>query len=127
MNIELIDHLSSYEDERGQVITYLPKDPLVEMNIIHTKEGETRGFHYHPEYDEYMIITSGEGTVTEYSDDGEHINTITTPTGSVVRIPKNIKHSSKAITDYTFINLLTKTWDDCENAILPMENTAWKF
>ena len=121
MQIEILSNISEFIDNRGIVTTYIPNKPLVEINIITTKKGVIRGFHSHPEYEEYMIITSGMGIITEHHDDGT-TKTLETPVGSVVRIPANVKHSSEALTDYTFINLLTKRWADCMNPIVPMSN-----
>mgnify|MGYP003632056069 FL=1 len=121
MNIEIISNEAAFTDDRGHVTTYLPKDPLVEINVIFSKKGVIRGFHYHPEYEEYMIITKGQGSITEYYEDGSS-ETLYTPEGSIVRIPTNINHSSEALTDYTFVNLLTKKWSDCDTPIVTMKD-----
>jgi oxalate decarboxylase/phosphoglucose isomerase-like protein (cupin superfamily) len=121
MNIEIIDCISDFTDDRGEVKTYIPVDPIAEINLIFTKKGNIRGFHHHPEYDEYMIINYGDGSITEYYQDGTS-ETINTPAGTVVRIPKNIPHSSEAITDYSFTNLLTKNWSNCTTPIVRMKD-----
>ena len=60
---------TTLRDGRGGIFTYYPEDPIVEWNLLFTKAGESRGFHYHKEFDEYVLITSGRGTVRMLGDD----------------------------------------------------------
>ena len=121
MLTKILNTYNSYIDIRGTVSTYIPNSPIVEWNLIYSKEKTVRGNHYHPEYDEYMIIVSGLATFTEYNDIG--ITTINTPPGTVLYIPAYTPHSSTAITDYQFISLLTKKWDECDQPIINIEST----
>ena len=70
MLTKILNTHNSYIDIRGTISTYIPNSPIVEWNLIYSKEKTVRGNHYHPEYDEYMIIVSGLATFTEYNDIG---------------------------------------------------------
>jgi quercetin dioxygenase-like cupin family protein len=111
---------NTFNDYRGSILTYIPDTPIVEFNIIDSKKDTIRGNHYHPEYDEYMIIVKGLATFTEYLDNDS--KTIYTTPGTILHIPVNTLHSSKAITDYQFISLLTKKFDDCAYPIITIES-----
>ena len=56
-------NLETVKDGRGGIFTYIPKDPIVEFNFNIVKAGKVRGNHYHPEFDEYYLLTSGEGVL----------------------------------------------------------------
>lgn len=120
MQTKILDTHSTFKDYRGSILTYITSTPIVEFNIIDSIKGTTRGNHYHPEYDEYMLIIKGLATFTEYSDIGN--TTIHTAPGTVLHIPANTPHSSSAITDYQFISLLTNRFDSCEHPIVTIEN-----
>ena len=120
MLTKILGIYSNFKDYRGSILTYIPNTSIVEFNIIDSKKNTIRGHHYHPEYDEYMIIVKGLATFTEYLVD--NIKTIYTPPGTVLHIPANTPHSSKAITDYQFISLLSKRFEDCEHPIITIES-----
>ena len=66
MKIEKLNpscNLDTVRDGRGGIFTYLPKDPIVEFNFNIVKAGKIRGNHHHPEFDEYYLLTSGEGVL----------------------------------------------------------------
>ena len=115
MNIELLKpevNPSTIKDGRGGIFTYYPEDkPIQEWNYIVTFKGEKRGFHYHEEFDEYIMFVSGHGC---YSEGDE---TLLVGPGDCVYIPCNIRHTFTPLEDCRMIALLTKRWDECENPI----------
>jgi len=65
-------NLDTVRDGRGGIFTFIPDDPIVEFNFNYIKSGKIRGNHYHPEFDEYFLITEGEGVlVTRESDESK--------------------------------------------------------
>lgn len=99
-------------DGRGGIFTYYPNDPIVEWNLLFTKAGESRGFHFHKEFDEYVLITSGHGTYLGLEDDGtETVHKVAA--GDCVYFPIGTAHTLYAITDMRMVALLTKRWNDC--------------
>ncbi|MFD2083065.1 hypothetical protein SAMN05421678_103331 [Actinopolymorpha cephalotaxi] len=66
-------NLDTVRDGRGGIFTYYPERPIVEWNLLFTRTGNARGFHYHKEFDEYILVTSGHGTYVELCDDGTEI------------------------------------------------------
>ncbi len=114
-------NLDTVRDGRGGIFTFIPDDPIVEFNFNYIKAGKIRGNHYHPEFDEYFLITEGEGVlVTRESDESEE-NFIFLSKGQCTHTPKGEKHVFIAITDCIAIAMLTKKWDDCENPIIHVD------
>ena len=65
-NVELLKpecNLDTVRDGRGGIFTFYPEDPIVEINFNIVKAGNIRGNHYHPEFDEYYVLTNGEGVL----------------------------------------------------------------
>lgn len=103
---------ATLRDGRGGIFTYYPEDPIVEWNLLFTRAGESRGFHYHKEFDEYVLITSGHGTYLGLEDDGsESVHKVAA--GDCVHFPSGTAHTLYAITDMRMVALLTKRWNDC--------------
>jgi quercetin dioxygenase-like cupin family protein len=103
---------TTLRDGRGGIFTYYPEDPIVEWNLLFTKAGESRGFHYHKEFDEYVLITSGHGTYLGLESDGcESVHKVAA--GDCVHFPSGTPHTLYAITDMRMVALLTKRWNDC--------------
>jgi len=103
---------ATLRDGRGGIFTYYPEDPIVEWNLLFTRAGESRGFHYHNEFDEYVLITSGHGTYLGLEDDGsESVHKVAA--GDCVHFPSGTAHTLYAITDMRMVALLTKRWNDC--------------
>jgi quercetin dioxygenase-like cupin family protein len=101
------------KDGRGGIFTYYPEQPIVEWNLLFTKAGESRGFHYHKEFDEYVLITGGHGTYLGLLEDGtESVHKVAA--GDCMHFPIGTAHTLYAITDMRMVALLTKRWDDCE-------------
>ena len=61
-------NLETVKDGRGGIFTWLPKEPLVEFNMLYFNPGKVRGFHFHPEFIEYLLVVNGNGTLV-YRDD----------------------------------------------------------
>ena len=111
-------NLNTVKDGRGGIFTFIPKDPIVEFNYNMVKAGKVRGNHYHPEFDEYYILVSGQGVLVSKDGPGAEDEFIYLSPGHCVRTPKNTSHVFLAITDCTLIVLLTKKWDDCKQPIV---------
>ena len=109
-------NLVTLQDGRGGIFTYYPKDPIVEWNLLFTKAGESRGFHYHKEFDEYVLITSGHGTYVGLEPDSSH-TVHKVAAGDCVHFPSGTPHTLYAMTDMRMVALLTKRWDDCEEPL----------
>lgn len=120
MNIKEIKptcNLATVKDGRGGIFTFYPNDPIVEFNLLYINEGKIRGNHYHPEFDEYFLLTSGEGIMVTKNDDGKE-EFIYMSKGKCVLSPKFTKHVYYAITNSTAVALLTKKWNDCNPPII---------
>ena len=111
-------NLNTVKDGRGGIFTFIPKDPIVEFNYNMVKAGKVRGNHYHPEFDEYYLLVSGQGVLVSKDGPGAEDEFIYLSPGHCVRTPKNTSHVFLAITDCTLIVLLTKKWDDCKQPIV---------
>ena len=110
-------NLATVRVGRGGIFTYFPVDaPVVEWNLIFTRAGETRGFHSHAEFDEYILVTSGHGTYVELCADGSE-TFFKVGAGDCLHFPVGTAHTLYAITDMRLVALLTKRWDDCDEPI----------
>jgi len=110
--------LSTVRDGRGGIFTFIPKDPIVEFNHLFIKASKIRGNHYHPEFDEYFLLVSGEGTmVTRDSPEAEE-EFLYLSKGQVVYTPRGTPHVFYAITDCEAVAMLTKKWNDCDSPIV---------
>jgi len=103
-------------DDRGKIMPFLPDKDIKEFVFIETVAGLDRGHHYHPEFDEYIMITSGGGIYYEKIDN--NIREIPVRAGDCIKIPQGIHHTFIADTITTTVSCLTKKWNDCDNPIL---------
>ena len=123
MGIEIMSpdcNLETILDGRGGIFTWYPSEPIVEYNMIYIKPGKIRGLHYHPEFVEYSLIVSGNGSFV-YKDNLKDINSeksIHLSKGTCIKIEKNTFHTIYSINEMTIIAMLTKKWNDCVNPIL---------
>jgi quercetin dioxygenase-like cupin family protein len=107
-----------YEDSRGIIRSFYPDENIVEYNLMITKKGDARGYHYHPHFNEYMIIVEGECLFKEYdSEIHEHILRV----GDSIRIPIGTAHTFIALTDFKFVSLLTRRWHDSNPPIVKVD------
>jgi quercetin dioxygenase-like cupin family protein len=110
-----------FEDHRGTIFSFPINDNLTEYNLMITKKGDARGYHYHPEFNEYMMVVSGRCEYTEFVKFGEDV-TITLEVGDSIRIPLGTSHRFVALEDYSFVSMLTKHWDACEHPIIKVDS-----
>lgn len=103
-------------DARGKIFSFIPTSDIKEFVYIETEAGYDRGHHYHPEFDEYIVITSGKGKYIEKING--IMREISVKAGECIYIPMGIYHTFIPETDCTSVSCLTKAWDDCENPIL---------
>jgi len=109
--------LRTVKDGRGGIFTWVPKDPIVEFNLVFIKANKLRGNHYHPEFDEYFLITEGQGVIVNKSAKGKE-DFLYMGKGDCFYIPQGANHVFYAITDLNAIAMLTKKWDDCNPPIV---------
>jgi dTDP-4-dehydrorhamnose 3,5-epimerase-like enzyme len=107
-------NLETVRDGRGGIFTYYPQDaPIVEWSLLFTKADHARGFHYHKEFDEYVLIVGGHGTYVELREDGTE-GFYKVAAGDCLHFPSGTAHTIYAIEDMRIVALLTKKWDDCD-------------
>ena len=117
-------NLETVKDGRGGIFTWLPKEPLVEFNMLYFNPGKVRGFHFHPEFIEYLLVVNGNGTLV-YRDDADDKKTekfIHLSKGICTRTDKNTYHTVYAITEMTIVAMLTKRWDHSNPPIIKVED-----
>tara|TARA_S200000501_G_scaffold247123_1_gene231530 strand:- start:11020 stop:12579 length:1560 start_codon:yes stop_codon:yes gene_type:complete len=109
-----------FADHRGTVYSYYPDEKLVEYNLMVTRKGDERGYHYHPEFIEYMMVVDGECMYTEWNE--HHKEKIHLKTGMSIKIPIGTAHTFTALTDFKFVSMLTKRWHDSDPPIIKIKN-----
>ena len=70
-NLEILRptcNLDTVKDGRGGIFTWIPDEPIVEFNMLYFQPGKTRGFHYHPHFIEYSLVTEGSGVLVTRDD-----------------------------------------------------------
>ena len=114
----MITRLNSenFIDHRGKILSFVPADSIKEFVMIETKKGVNRGDHYHPEFDEYIVLIQGNGLYVETINNIKR--TIEVDAGDCIHIPRGIYHTFIPSTDCLAMSCLTKKWNDCENPIL---------
>jgi|TARA_B110000908_G_scaffold143856_1_gene173083 quercetin dioxygenase-like cupin family protein len=110
-----------FEDHRGTIRSFYPDENIVEYNLMITKQGDARGYHYHPHFTEYMVIVDGECLFKEYSD---NVHEIVLTTGDSIRIPIGTAHTFIALTDFKFVSMLTKRWHDSNPPIVKVDENG---
>jgi len=116
-------NLDTIKDQRGGIFTWLPKEPIVEFNMLYFRPGKIRGLHYHPHFIEYMLVVSGNGVMVVREDlkDKDHDKIIHMSKGLCTRTENNVYHTIHAITEMTVVAMLTKKWEDCDPPIKRIE------
>lgn len=109
-------NLSTVQDGRGGIFTWVPSEPILEFNLIYYNPGSLRGLHYHPEFVEYLLIVDGSGVlVSRDGPSNEGVERIIhLSKGVCVRMPPGVTHTVYAIAPMTGVAMLTRKWDDCE-------------
>lgn len=106
-------------DGRGGIFTWLPKEPIVEFNMLYFQPGKTRGNHFHPEFVEYFLVVEGSGVMVSKDSDSPGGQAILHMSkGMCVRNPVGVSHAFYAITPVTAVAMLSKKWDDCKPPIV---------
>jgi mannose-6-phosphate isomerase-like protein (cupin superfamily) len=116
-------NLDTVKDGRGGILTYVPPEPVVEWNLIVTKAGKVRGMHWHPHFVEYLLFVDGHGVVVSQDRDdeaGESREVTNVSKGVCTRAPVGVAHTVLAITDLTFVAILTRKWDDSDPPIVQL-------
>lgn len=106
-------NLDTVRDGRGGIFTFFPDEPIVEFNLNIVKAGKVRGHHYHPEFDEYYLVSDGEGVII-WNDESDREQFLYLSRGHCIRTTRGTAHVFHAITDCTLVVMLTKRWDDCD-------------
>jgi mannose-6-phosphate isomerase-like protein (cupin superfamily) len=109
-------NLDTVRDGRGGIFTWIPKEPIVEWNLLIFNPNKIRGNHYHSEFVEYFLVVSGFGTMISREENGKETS-MTLSKGQCVRIPKGVPHAFYAIENTTAMAFLTKNWDACNPPI----------
>ena len=116
--------LETVRDGRGGIFTWLPKEPIVEFNLLFFKPGKTRGFHYHPHFIEYLLCVDGNGVLITRDDNNnpKTESAINLSKGVCTRAEKNSYHTVYSITEMTLVAMLTKQWDHSKPPIIKVED-----
>ena len=61
-------NIDTITDGRGGIFTWLPKEPILEFNMLYFNPGKIRGFHYHPHFVEYVLVVEGNGVMVVKED-----------------------------------------------------------
>ncbi|MBT5559666.1 MAG: cupin domain-containing protein [Proteobacteria bacterium] len=118
-------------DGRGGIFTWVPKEPIVEFNLLYFRPGKVRGNHFHPEFVEYFLIVDGKGVMCTRDENSEDL-VMHASAGTCFRTPINTTHAFHAITDTICMSFLTKPWDDCkppriQENIIPFDEEYQKY
>jgi len=127
MTIKVLDptcNLDTIKDGRGGILTWLPKEPILEFNMLFFKPGKTRGFHYHPEFIEYLLCVDGNGILVTREDkhNPKTEKIITLSKGICTRAEKETYHTVYSITEMTLVAMLTKQWDKSNPPIIKVND-----
>ena len=127
MSIKVIQpfcNLETIRDGRGGIFTWLPKEPIVEFNLLFFKPGKTRGFHYHPHFVEYLLCVEGNGVLVtrENKNDAKTETSISLSKGVCTRADKNTYHTVYSINEMSLVAMLTHRWDDSKPPIVKVED-----
>lgn len=117
-------NLDTVKDGRGGIFTWLPDKPIVEFNMLYFRPGKVRGFHFHPHFEEYLLVVEGNGTLVTRDDpeDKKTESFIHLSKGTCTRTTTNTYHTIYAITEMTIVAMLTKRWDHSEPPIIKVDD-----
>ena len=111
-------NLNTIADGRGAIFSFVPHRPIAEWTYQVIKAGKVRGNHCHPEFDEYILLVSGQGVEVEKNIKTGKESFVYLAKGECVYIPRGAYHVFSAITDCESVSFLTRRWDKCEAPIL---------
>lgn len=109
-------NLETVRDGRGGIFSWIPKEPIVEWNMLLFHPNKIRGNHYHNEFVEYFMVVEGYGVMVSRDEKGKKIF-FHLSKGQCLRIPKGVPHAFYAIEYTTAMAFLTKNWDACSPPI----------
>jgi mannose-6-phosphate isomerase-like protein (cupin superfamily) len=107
-------------DQRGAIFSFIPHDAIVEWCYIYTKPNNTRGHHYHKEFDEYIMLVEGEGVYFELLENNQKRKIVVGP-GTTIYVPKKTPHTFFPLTECKSVSFLTKKWNDCKEPITKVD------
>ena len=111
-------NISTVQDGRGAIFTWVPNVPIKEFNMVYFLPNKIRGNHYHPEFTEYFLVVDGTVVmVTRDPKTGKEIN-MQAGRGTCFRTPPGVTHAVHAVTESICISMLSKPWDDCSEPII---------
>ncbi len=119
MQIEIFKptcNLDTVRDGRGGIFTWVPKEPIVEWNMLIFNPSKIRGNHYHTEFVEYFLVVEGFGVMVSRDSEGKEMF-FHLAKGQCLRIPEGVPHAFYAIEHTTAMAFLTKNWDACNPPI----------
>ena len=130
MGVKIIQptcNLETVKDGRGGIFTWVPDEPILEYNMLYFSPGASRGYHYHPEFVEYLLCVKGAGVLVageienfdEQESDAESL--IHLSPGISTRTEIGTHHTVYAITDLVIVAMLTKPWDECDPPIVRID------
>ena len=100
-----------FTDERGSIFD-LVEEQVGHVGMITFAPGAIRGNHYHKVSVQYSYILRGELELTTANVDGSDKQTITLVSGMLTRIPPNIIHTYKALSDAEMLDIVTLSRTD---------------
>jgi mannose-6-phosphate isomerase-like protein (cupin superfamily) len=117
-------NLETIRDGRGGIFTWIPDEPILEFNMLYFGPGKIRGFHYHPHFNEYLLVVHGNGTLVTRKkiNDKKTEEYIHLSKGICTKTEKNVYHTVYSITEMTIIAFLTKRWDESKPPIIRIED-----
>ena len=120
-------NLETVKDGRGGIFTWIPDEPILEYNMLYFSPGASRGYHYHPEFVEYLLCVDGVGVLV--AKETEHLNEEGSAHETLIHLSRGVStrteigtyHTVYAITNLTIIAMLTKPWDECDPPIVRLD------
>lgn len=111
-------NLKTVEDGRGAIFSFVPEKPILEWTHQISKAGNVRGNHFHPEFDEYILLINGYGIEVERDRETGEEFFIEMSKGTCIFVPRGTLHVFLAIEDCELVSFLTKRWNECQTPIV---------
>lgn len=102
MLYELIDKDFSFEDHRGELVQ-LVHDGYTQINVLVTKQGVTRGQHYHKISTEAFYVVSGKVELT-FEREAEK-ETVVFNKGQFFKIFPYVKHTMNFLEETVMVGM----------------------
>ena len=120
-NIEILEsscNISTVQDGRGGIFTWMLDEKIVEINLIYYNANKVRGNHFHPEFNEYWMLVEGAGIKVTKDPKSNKTLIRHIAEGTLIRVPKNTTHAFHAIRPAKAMSFLTKHWESCKDPII---------